>query len=202
MNYIFGYGSLLSAYSRRDYSGIETPVIPATITGWFRAWCAVYPDEGATYAGALPDKASHLDGVLIASDIDDDLRHRERGYKFSRLNLNDIQINNTHKSLSDNDHIVICETLPANFSGSSADSSQAPLPQTYLDTCLIGCLESQGMEGVRRFIQQTRGWNRYWVNDRHQKAIYPRSIPITKDQTDLIDALLNEHDVLRFRQNL
>jgi len=114
MNYIFGYGSLM------------------------RAWCTSYLDEGATYAGALRDKYQELDGVLIPSDIDDSLKRRERGYQFSPLNLEELSLNRSADDLTADDQVWICETLVADVA-----TTLTPLPQSYVDTCISGCLESQ-----------------------------------------------------------
>ena len=197
MDYIFGYGSLLSAYSREHYSNIRSSVTTATVSGWSRSWCAVYPDEGATYAGATPDSSKHLDGVLIASEINQDLAKRERGYRFARLKHENLSINCNELDICENDKIRICETLSID-----ASCQLNPLPQSYVDTCISGCIESQGMAAAGRFIKQTQGWDCVWVNDRHLNRIpiYPRYTPVSEEQAILIDSLLEEHGVLRFRR--
>ena len=145
MDYIFGYGSLLSAYSREHYSNIRSSVTTATVSGWSRSWCAVYPDEGATYAGATPDSSKHLDGVLIASEINQDLAKRERGYRFTRLKHENLSINCNELDISKNDQIWICESLSID-----ASCQLNPLPQSYVDTCISGCIESQGMAALTK----------------------------------------------------
>ena len=197
MDYIFGYGSLLSAYSREHYSDIRSSITSATISGWSRSWCAVYPDEGATYAGALPDTKQDLDGVLIASEINQALAERERGYRFTRLEVGDLSACSGDLELSENDQVWICETLSIN-----ASCQANPLPQSYVDTCISGCIESQGVSAASRFIQQTNGWDCVWVNDRHlnRTPIYPRYTPISGEQAVLIDSLLEQHGVLQFRK--
>lgn len=197
MNYIFGYGSLLSEYSRRHYSNIQSSGAALTVKGWGRAWCATYPDEGATYAGALPNSAMQLDGLLIPSEIDQGIADRERGYRFTRLNIDDFMRSSERIGISERDQIWICETLTVDVA-----TSVNPLPQSYVDTCISGCLESQGIEAAKRFIQQTKGWDCVWVNDRHlnKSPIYPRYTPISDSQALLIDKLLEEQGVLQFRQ--
>jgi len=204
MNYIFGYGSLLSRYSRQHYSNIYSPVEAATLNGWKRAWCAAYPDERATYAGALPSKSRQLDGLLIPSEIDEGIVERERGYQFTRLSLSELVIvhsnigSNSRSGfrLSDDDQVWICESLMPELA-----TLDKPLPQSYVDTCISGCMESHGVEGAKRFIQQTNGWDCIWVNDRHlhTEPIYPRYTAISIEQSKLIDSLLEYHGVLKFR---
>ncbi len=197
MDYIFGYGSLLSAYSRQTYSNIHSEVVSATITGWSRAWCAVYPDEGATYAGALRKSSSILDGVLIQTQIDDALSERERGYQFSLLSPSElIRVAGDHELRAD-DRIWICESLQPGTA-----TELCPLPQSYVDTCLSGCIDAHGVDSAARFVDQTDGWNCIWVNDRdtQQTPIYPRNTRVSAKQSELIDSILEERDVLRFRQ--
>ncbi|MGK0373837.1 MAG: hypothetical protein ACJA2E_000305 [Arenicella sp.] len=198
MDYIFGYGSLVSRYSRQHYSNIMADVKVARIKGWCRAWCVSYPDEGATYAGAIRDDAASLNGVLIPTEIDQAIAERERGYQFTMLNLDDISSDISDVNLSQDDKIWICETLQVDTA-----TAANPLPQSYVDTCISGCLESTGTEGAIEFIQQTQGWNCRWLNDRHFEATprYPRFTPISTDQASLIDSLLDQQDVLKFRQS-
>lgn len=218
MDYIFGYGSLVSRYSRQHYSKILSEATVATVKGWCRSWCVSYPDEGATYAGALRDDLGLLNGVLIATDIGEAIANRERGYQFTRLNIDDLFIENLGVgessigelgfdgqgrdsfglSISQQDQIWICETLQVD-----AASPENPLPQSYVDTCMSGCLESKGVDGAIEFIQQTRGWDCVWLNDRHldRTPRYPRYTPISSEQAGLIDSLLEQQGVLKFRQS-
>ena len=197
MNYIFGYGSLLSEYSRRHYSGIQSTATVTTVEGWSRAWCATYPDERATYAGACRDPSKQLDGVLIASDIDKELSDRERGYQFTLLNIDQLMLNRQRDVLCESDQVWVCERLAVDVA-----TAVNPLPQSYVDTCISGCLEAWGIDGAKRFIQQTKGWDCVWVNDRHFNTvpIYPRYTPISAQQSRLVDDLLEEQGVLQFRQ--
>ncbi|MBL4673125.1 MAG: hypothetical protein JKX81_12780 [Arenicella sp.] len=92
MDYIFGYGSLVSRYSRQHYSKILSGAVVATGKGWCRSWCVSYPDEGATYAGALGDDFGLLNGVLVATDMGEALAERERGYQFTSLHIDDLMV--------------------------------------------------------------------------------------------------------------
>lgn len=197
MDYVFGYGSLMSEYSRQTYSGIYETVTSATLTGWRRSWCTTYVDEGATYAGALRGDTHQLDGVLIPTVIDSSIKERERGYKFTRLNTSDLSYADEGEKIGELDQVWICETLIE-----SAPSETAPLPQSYIDTCLNGCINSQGKEGARRFIEQTSGWNSVWVNDRSAPdgPIYPRFTPISNASAEVIDSLLEQAGVLKYRR--
>ncbi|MFQ3244571.1 MAG: hypothetical protein ACI9SP_001202 [Arenicella sp.] len=185
MDYIFGYRSLVSRYSRQHYSKILSEATVATVKGWCRSWCVSYPDEGATYAGALRDDVGLLNGVLIATDIG------EQG--FGEQGRDSFGL-----SISQQDQIWIYETMQVDTA-----TPGNPLPQSYVDTCMSGCLESQGVDGAIEFIQQTRGWDFVWLNDRHldRTPRYPRYTPISSEHAGLIDSLLEQQGVLKFRQS-
>ena len=193
MDYIFAYGSLLSHYIRTHYSGIATKPISATIKGWSRSWCAAYPDEGASYAGAIVDDAAELDGILIETGIDQGLIEREREYSFTELRKDALNYDVRKLRLSASDRIFICETIAP-----KKPSQQLPLPQSYVDTCLIGCFELNGLDGMARFIDQTTAWECVWLNDR-DSHIYPRSSPISSFHAAQIDNILEHKGVLKNR---
>jgi len=197
MDYLIGYGSLLSQYSRRHHSNIHVPVASVSVTGWARGWYATYADEGATYAGAVMDLDAQFDAVLIPTTINAGITDRERGYRFTQLAADSIKLSDAGDiNLSEQDAIWICETVDA-----QRPTEHAPLPQSYVDTCISGCIEAHGVDRATRFIQQTFGWDCVWVNDRDRKStpIYPRLSPVTVQQTELIDFLLEQEGVLKYR---
>jgi hypothetical protein len=198
VDYIFGYGSLVSQYSRLHYSDIKSEALSATLKGWYRAWCVSYPDERATYAGALRNGTRLLDGVLIASEIDEGITQRERGYQFTMVNIEDVSVDSPKSIFSETDRVWICETLCTDIA-----TIANPLPQSYVDTCISGCLEAKGVSGAIEFIQQTQGWDCVWINDRHLHQVprYPRYSPISVEQAALIDKLLDQQGVLKFRHS-
>lgn len=193
MDYIFAYGSLLSHYSRTHYSGITAKPVSATIQGWSRSWCAAYPDERATYAGAIVDKASELDGILIATEKDQGLAEREREYRFTELHRDGLNYDGRELTLTSSDRIFICETIAP-----KPPSPQLPLPQSYIDTCLIGSFELNGIEGIERFIDQTTDWDCVWLNDR-DSHIYPRSSRVSTSIAKQFDYMLEQKGVLNNR---
>lgn len=64
-----------------------------------------------------------------------------------------------------------------------------PLSQTYVDTCILGCLEYSA-EMARKWIRGFVGWpdsdNPYWLNDR----LVPRRPWLEQPQFQLIDSIL------------
>jgi len=196
-DYLIGYGSLLSSFSRKHYSNINAPVQALLLKGWQRSWCARYADEGATYLGALPNSKSALNGVLIPTKIDPALAHREREYRFTEVDHGSIRMIGEDKNhLTEKDTVYICESLKPLLS-----NQDNPVPQSYVDTCMIGCLEAFGESGTIDFIEHTADWDQCWVNDRtrHPGPIYQRLTPSTPEQTELIDQLLTRAKTLQYR---
>ena len=194
-DYIVGYGSLLSAYSRKTFSGLLQPVIPVIANGWRRGWTVRFGDEKATYCGVRAVAGARLVAALVPAVISPELRHRERGYVFTELARSSLDpvsgefatlpnarfwiVVNRHQSLADAEH---------------------PIAQSYIDTCLLGCLETGGETMARSFIQDTELWDGHWLNDRHREPrIYPRHAPLTTSNIERVDSLLDQAGLLRHR---
>lgn len=198
MNYLLSYGSLMNRYSREFYSGIVGEVVPVVLKGWSRGWCTQYPDESASYAGAFRNPGSLLNTVLVATQIDDDIRQRERNYRFTELERNQFDIGSEQKGDYDvgSARYWICETI-----NPSIADRDTPLPQSYVDTCLLGCLESGGEAHALEFVEQTSGWDGVWVNDRQfSRPIYPRRAPASNSSYQQIDEILEACGVLKYRK--
>jgi len=194
-DFILGYGSLLSAYSRQTYSGLNDDAIPVIATGWRRKWTVRYPDEGATYLGVGPSESHSLEAALIPAQVTPELKHRERGYDFIELdpeNLRPLGTDRTRLPEARFWIVVNQEHLKAEV--------HCPIPQTYVDTCLVGCLETGGMNMLQHFIQTTELWDAHWVNDRNRaRPIYPRHTPVCPKQIQIIDDALEAENLLSFR---
>lgn len=187
-DYMIGYGSILSRHSRETYSGMTGPAQHVALPGWRRAWSVRYRDEAATYLGLVEDATSTLDAVLVPVEINPQMRHRERGYVWtpverSTLGTSDLPegkfwiVVNTEHETADADH---------------------PVPQSYVDTCLMGAFETGGEAMLRAFIEGTDHWDQAWTNDR-TRPVYPRLTPLSADQRKMIDDHLHDAGVLKFR---
>jgi len=195
-DFMIGYGSLLSGYSRRTYSGIETIVRPVVATGWRRGWTVRYGDEAATYAGVRPATGHPLHAALVPTAITPELRHRERGYVFTELDPASVRpAGDDQSALPEGRYWIV-----VNREQVRADDDH-PIPQSYVDTCLAGCLETGGEARARAFIHATELWDSPWVNDRDSDSpLYPRLTPLDEDGRAAIDRLLAESGVLKFRR--
>lgn len=194
-DYIVGYGSLLSAHSRETYSDLVEEAIPVVAHGWRRGWTVRYRDEKATYAGVRPAPGGQLHAALVPTEITDALRHRERGYVFTPVPPEHLRpaAGTGHCIPSGRFWIVV------NREQVRADAAH-PIPQTYIDTCLIGCLETGGEARARGFIRSTELWDSPWIDDRDlETPLYPRLTRADDHQRRTIDRLLQDEGVLSFR---
>ncbi|MCG7647588.1 MULTISPECIES: gamma-glutamylcyclotransferase [Alteromonas] len=188
---VLGYGSLLSKDSRERYSNIFTPGIPVTVSGFERAWVTRSLHEKQTYVGAVANAHSKLNAQLIPTQINPALQEREKDYRFVEVSAKALNFHQ-HKGSASLDDVLaqftfwICETL---------DCTQAndayPVHQTYVDTCLSGCLEHGGIEEAERFIVHTSLWEHPRVNDRANPK-YPRAAVVNPDHFEHIDRLLSK----------
>ncbi|MGK0265884.1 MAG: hypothetical protein ACI82N_000126 [Maricaulis sp.] len=185
-DFIIGYGSLLSTYSRQTYSNLHTPVYPVMVAGWQRGWTTRYGDEAATYLGVRHAAGISLSAALVPTRITDELRHRERGYDFTPVERDAVQLLRADEIELDTARFWIV----VNREQKRADESH-PIPQSYIDTCLIGCLESGGDAMARHFIESTEAWDSHRIDDRDWPTpLYPRGTPANPAQREVIDGLL------------
>lgn len=204
---VLGYGSLLSRDSRERYSGIYTQGLPVRVSGFKRAWVTRSLQEKQTYVGAVADKSSQLNAQLIPAEVNPSLRAREKNYRFVEVPTNAISMVDSRSSkpnpsnqacgkqasknalLRDvlrHHQLWLCETLLCHHA-----SSDFPVSQTYIDTCLVGCLEHGGVNEATAFIEHTCGWDHPRINDR-ASPVYPRAAVISKQQLAQIDMLMNK----------
>ena len=194
-DYVIGYGSLLSGYSRRTYSGIQEGVLPVRAHGWRRGWTVRYPDEAATYAGVRTAPGHVLDAALVPTLITPELKHRERGYVFTEVPRGTVEPARPGDRLPEGRFWIV-----VNREQVRADAEH-PIPQSYVDTCLAGCLETGGDVLASAFIRHTELWDAHWVDDRDaEQPLYPRLTPVDAQERAHIDALLEAAGVLRYRQ--
>lgn len=190
---VLGYGSLMNTDSRQRFSAIPHDGIPVMVNGFSRAWLTRSETERQTYVGAVPDTGSRLNAQCLPSKMDPSLAERERDYQFVSVSTADLEFD-----LSDAAHAVllpwleskslwICETLlqqPAD--------NQFPVSQTYIDTCMAGCIEHGGEEEAVRFIQTTSLWAHPRIDDRGN-PVYPRAGRVPESVCARIDALMETY---------
>lgn len=188
-DYMIGYGSILSRHSRETHSGMTGPALKVALPGWRRAWSVRYRDEAATYLGLVEDAHSILDAVLVPVDINPEMRHRERGYVWTPVERSSLGT----ADVPDGRFWIVVNT-----EHETADAAH-PVPQSYVDTCLIGAFETGGETMLRAFINGTDHWDQAWANDR-EHPVYPRLTPLDRHQRTMIDDHLQDAGVLKFRR--
>lgn len=195
-NYIVGYGSLLSHDSRHRFSNLDIDPIYVVLKGWSRSWSVPCAIERQTYVGVHKDENLSVNAVLIPTEeITSELLEREKNYTFVEVDPADLKVTCTRaksKTLPQG-RFWICE--PKHF---QVADSKNPINQTYVDTCLIGCLESGNQQVMQQFIQSTSGWENGWHNDRNEPK-YPRAATASDEQLELIDQLLERAGILIYR---
>jgi hypothetical protein len=204
-HYLVGYGSLLSHDSRSRHSNIFCPNMPIVASGWRREWRARGLTHLQTALGVSQVESSILNAVLLRIDqISPELREREQQYQFVEVDPSTIMAAQESglaqtelaniRANPDTCKIFIC----ANHDKIQANN-QYPIYQTYIDTCLVGCFDMGVANFASQFIQNTHFWEHGWINDRHN-CLYARPAIVTQQQHQQIDQLLEQHQVLAYRQ--
>ena len=193
---IAGYGSLLSQYSRKTFSKIDVSTLNVNVNGWQRGWLTRSLPEKQTYASAVKSARHFLSAKLIPLSFDKDFEKREQDYRFTLVALNDIELtdgNTTmcHKviTLLETTPIYICESLQLHESDTSY-----PVNYSYVDTCLTGCYETNGKQGIDDFFKSTDGWSSAKFYNDSRAPCYPRATPI-ENPIWSTKALIDKHKV-------
>lgn len=212
LEYVLGYGSLLSADSRKRHSQLEHQPLPIKLSGWARDWVTRSQGERQTYVGASPDKDKIINGALVpVNGLSPSLRTREQDYEFVLVDIAYIEfLPNTEnrdtirQQLSDK-KIWLCETKKR-----QSASPEYPVYQSYVDTCLAGCLEFGGrlfatefaLQSFERFVgKEIESGSQHWLNDRARPQ-YPRAAQMAQDIHRVIDSILADTGLLEFRGEL
>lgn len=195
-NYIFGYGSLIQQESRMRAAPKARYALPVVVDGIARGWWARTGSIGftTTYLGAVADDGAQCNGVLYAvSEEELERTHeRERGYTPTRIDPDKIHRLDGGSELPDATvWIYLNDFSPSNPLEKNLPTAELPIVQSYVDICVDGCLEIEAAFPTaggfaRQFLETTREWSTYWVNDR----IYPRRPFIHVPNASTIDGLL------------
>ena len=189
---VLGYGSLMNGDSRSRHSGIPHDGVEVEVYGFERGWITRSEPERQTYVGAYQKSNGWLNAQLVPTHLDPALQKREQDYRFTAVTIDQLNF-----ELSDDlterliewlkqRDIWICESLKIEPS-----EPDYPVHQSYIDTCLAGCLELGGEAAARRFIASTTGWEHDRVNDRTAPR-YPRAARVNPEDFVVIDQLLSE----------
>lgn len=205
-HYVIGYGSLMSHDSRFRFSNIDTKGLPVLLSGWERGWVVNCPIEKFTSVGATANEQAQLNALLVPVEaITPELQQREQNYRFTPIAHHDVIPFFENDELPEKSaKFWVCEVL-----NPTESCENHPIYQSYVDTCLVGCLENGDDNFASLFIASTFGWLHstqteshqpaHWINDRNAPH-YPRAANIDKETESRIDQLLAQMDILQYRQ--
>jgi len=202
MNYIFGYGSLISSESRRytgkGYIGNAIPVILTKKAGFVRKWVCKKSKHGKRAFLGLEksNNPTNIHGVLcpIFKCIKN-FDKREKGYKRVKFRINSKESRKLIKPFLKN-------KLPKNsfniyiytVKNSKPPNIKCPIAQQYLDVVLSGCLE-YSKKFAKHFLKNTKNWRDsngdvHWINNRNKE--HREKYNIKKINNKNIDKILIE----------
>ncbi len=179
----FGYGSLVNKRTLRTrFLGIRR----AEVSGWRRAFLpragrpmailSVRPEEGATTQGVVVyDLADHLPAV----------DEREAGYIRRVVMPAHVSIRGGAPA---DVPLFIYEAAPEE---PDAAEVGATILQSYVDAVLQGFLSLYGEAGLRRFVEETEGFETTILRDR-AAPLYPRPVELGAGEAVLFDRLVTE----------
>lgn len=194
-HFVLGYGSLLSDDSRLQHSDNPNSAVAVEVEGFERRWITRAFHEQQTYVGVTPKAGAQINAHCIPFTLDEALQKREQDYRFVRVDRKLVTLLSgatamQQARLSDEDtQLWICESLAVHPA-----HAQYPIYQSYIDTCLSGCLSFYAHDmalasaHARRFIQTTQGWQ-HVINDRHSPQ-YPRHAIVDPNTIAIIDDLM------------
>lgn len=212
MEYIFGYGSLINTFSRLRSLPASQSIAPvAVLHGFVRRWgfrCS--RREFTALSVEKGSKKDWINGVLVAVNDWKNLDDREKNYARYRVDpqylTSDIPDGSTVwvyaiPNKFETDHSTCKRGV--NQYNSHYPSMNCPIPQSYLDCVMAGCI-AISTQFAADFIKSTIGWpnrtrDKSWVNDRnscrtHRKYVCLASVGEVEcvNVYSKIDLLLSE----------
>jgi hypothetical protein len=179
----FGYGSLVNRATHRT---TNVDAAPARLAGWRRCW-RPRPDMPGFPAALLTireEPGAFCDGLLVV-DLAENLAAvdaREARYRRIAVPLESLET-----------AAPVPPGCPVYVYVAETEVPPHPEPprilQSYLDAVLQGFLQVHGEEGLRRFVQETEGFETPLHADRLSPA-YPRAVALAEAEAALFDALL------------
>lgn len=163
-NYLFGYGSLISTLSR-ETTAKTGKAKPARVSGWQRAWNYHNSERNRNVLGVSKKKEAFCNGVIFPVQENELSAFDKRESGYERVEIDSSQIK-----------VLLGKLLPGKFwiympKKPQPPTKESPLPQSYLDLVITGCLE-WGEKFAEEFIKATKQWNYPWINNRNKFSAY------------------------------
>ena len=178
----FGYGSLVNPRTlRTKFLGIRR----AEAAGWRRTWLPREAGEEMSLLSVKRDEGAGVHGVVVYDLVDHlpAVDEREAGYARRVVDLSRLTVETP--PLSDIP-VYIYEAHPA---APTAEDRQSAILQSYLDAVMQGFRMLYGEAGLKRFVEETHGFETWLFADRHE-PLYPRSVMLEEGEAALFDRLL------------
>ena len=183
MHWIFGYGSLICPDSRAR-TGLTGEALPVIASGLERHWRVALEQAELSVVGvsqAGPD--AQTGGVLFALQEDEFAEFDRREVEYERQPLAPQALQTVDGSALPEGKFWVYQPGPS--------QSQHPIPQSYLDVILRGCLQINEAF-AEHFIRHTGSWKPR-INDR-QQPLYARPLrPQHQQVWPQVDRLLDKH---------
>ncbi len=198
-NFIFGYGSLIERASRTSTTPSAWAAYPVIVEGVARGWWGTGAQVGFStcFLSAIIDPKGRCNGVVypVTTAELEQTDRREWFYERTALDTHAITFLDGRRSPPEDAKIWVYALKEGSPTQDHRPSAKFPIVQSYVDVCLNGCFEMETLyplakeaDYARMFVQETRDWGTYWINDR----IYPRRSFNMTPRASQIDALLNE----------
>ena len=179
----FGYGSLVCRATHRT---AIVAAVPARLKGWRRIW-RPRPDMPGFPAALLSvrrEEGAGCDGLLVFDRAENLAAIDAREARYSRVAVDpgDLELHGTLPFRAPIWLYVADEHLPPH--------RDPPLIlRSYLDAVMLGFLSEHGEKGLRRFVDETAGFD-VGIHDDRAQPVYPRAVTLSPDQAALCDGLL------------
>jgi hypothetical protein len=199
-HFLFGYGSLINADSRR-ITGETGHSAPVRVSGLQRSWNVTAPDMKMAGVGVTAHKSATCNGVLVTiqeSEIpvfdEREIVGTDHSYDRMEIPLGNIKGFAGHLDAKSKVWVYLVKkpVIP---------TTEYPIAQSYVDVVLTGCL-AFGEEFAVEFIRTTTGWEYPWYEDRNApRYVRPLQRLVLREK---IDELLAQYTTIAFsnRKNL
>lgn len=186
----FGYGSLVNIDTLND----DTQVSPGGLSGWQREWRirgANQLGRGVCSLSVARNPTTTIRGVSATEPMKGLKQLDQREWKYHRVPGVGTDFRCDEHGRPGAQEMFLYRSRPEHYGWGSADF---PILQSYVDCVLAGFHAFWGEEGIRHFIDTTRGWHVPVLADR-EAPIYPRAVALSPDILAMIDDNLSDKKV-------
>ncbi len=186
----FGYGSLVNISTL----GPDTAVSPGMLSGWVREWRirgANPQGRGVCSLSVAQDDGVSIRGVAAREPRDGLEKLNRREWKYDRVDGVGASFRCDAEGAPGGDTMFLYRSKPEHYGWGCAEN---PILQSYTDCVLSGFHAFWGEEGIRHFIETTRGWHVPILADR-STPLYPRAVKLKPEVAEMIDDHLSDQKV-------